>query len=82
MGTRVRRDARTWGRGDVGTWGRGDAGTWGRGDAGTWGRGDAWTWGRWDEASSRDARSGTRGGDKQEEPFSASAVTSFSRQAN
>ena len=52
-------------RWDVGTWGRGDAGEWGRGDAGTRNRGRG-------VFKIGDARSETRGGEKQKEPFFAS----------
>ena len=75
MGTKGHEDLGTWGRGNVGTWERGNVRTRGRGDVGTWGRGDAGTRDRGRGAVKiGDARSGTRGGEKQKEPFSASNV--------
>ena len=64
-----RGDACIGGRRDVGMRGRGDVRTRGHGDARTWRRGDTGTLGC-GVVKIGDARSGTWGGDKQEEPFS------------
>ena len=71
-GTRGRGEVGTREGGDVGR----DVGTRGLGESGTQGLKESGTWGLSDAASSR---SGTRGGEKEKEPFSASNESKVAR---